>query len=464
MKLESFFNIVKKTIDKYRLINPKDNLLLMCSGGPDSTFLLFLFNYIKFFYNINFAVFHLDHKIRKDSYLEKELLIDYCSNFNIDFYHFEEDVLDLAKKNKRNLEEMARILRYNLAYKVAMQNNFNKLVTAHHFDDFISSFFINLFKKNHYINLFNLRPMGYWKDLPLIRPLLFITKKKILEYLKQNNIHYIIDHTNFDMKLLRNRINKEITSQLVRYLSKLNTMELFDNTFNFSYSYLDSIKKITKVEYQKQKLYKLTVLINDEFLLVESLYFNIRNLINENVKYNVVKKLLSSDCVSIKKNWKVKRIEQNVFFLYWDPYKIEEKIIRDLEQGKEFFFLLDDLSFKMRILKKVCLKELSSVFNNEVLQRINNDKGYFLGLFYGFIRIRSRKEGDFFLPFGLGGKKQKIKKFFIDRKIQEFLKDRCIIFEDELGIAMVWCYQRNVKRSRELTENLEYWLVEIIIS
>ncbi|MCS6955647.1 MAG: hypothetical protein NZM44_04760, partial [Candidatus Calescibacterium sp.] len=55
-------NDILLTISEYRLIENGDSLLLMCSGGPDSTFLLLFFNNIKNLYSIKFGVFHLDHK------------------------------------------------------------------------------------------------------------------------------------------------------------------------------------------------------------------------------------------------------------------------------------------------------------------------------------------------------------------------------------------------------------------
>ncbi len=37
--------IIFSTINDYLMLSSKDKVLLMCSGGPDSTFLLFFFTY-----------------------------------------------------------------------------------------------------------------------------------------------------------------------------------------------------------------------------------------------------------------------------------------------------------------------------------------------------------------------------------------------------------------------------------
>jgi tRNA(Ile)-lysidine synthase len=44
----------------------------------------------------------------------------------------------------------------------------------------------------------------------LLRPLLNIQKKKIQKYLDENNLKYFIDESNFDTKIMRNKLRIEI--------------------------------------------------------------------------------------------------------------------------------------------------------------------------------------------------------------------------------------------------------------
>lgn len=471
-------NDILLTISEYRLIDNGDSLLLMCSGGPDSTFLLLFFNDIKNLYSIKFGVFHLDHKIRWDSYREKELLEFYCKEMGIEFFNFERNILDLSKKEKRNLEEFARSLRYDLAYDVAKKYGFNKIVTAHNLDDLFSSFFINLLKKRHYVNLFNLKPLIFWKDIKVIRPLIFIPKAKILAALRKNRKEYITDYTNFDQSFLRNSVNQRVTRYVVSYFKNNDNINIWRNIFRFSDLYVNFIKSLVDLEYLGQKLYRLSFKIDsfkgkcNDFIISESLYFNIRDILDGGLNYSSVEQVLKNKLVTIKKNWNLQNIG-NDFYLFYFPYKFHERKI-DFMQNSEQNVFVDDLLISLKVIKifdefdQHAFHSLEKIFSEDKVYEIKQKKGYYLGLFGRSLLIRLRRDGDFFYPYGLKGKKQKIKKFFIDKKLENFEKDRCLIFEDEHGIALIWCYQKNLKRGRDLSvlhkKRGKLFLVEINVS
>lgn len=461
---EKIFEKILRIIEDYGLINKGDRVLLMCSGGPDSTFLFLLFLKLKQLYNFYFSVFHLDHKIRPDSNKERELLKRYCESFNIQLYSFEHDVLRISKENKRNLEDTARIIRYNTAYKVAKEYGFNKLSTAHNFNDFISTFFINLINKNHPINLFNLKPKSHWKDLPVIRPIMFIHKQDILKYLQKNNLEYVIDYTNFDTKLLRNKINKDLTNFVVDFFYNYNVDDLFKNIISFSEDYLQTMRSLIEVQYLKQKVYKLLPkVIQNNLLLKESLFFTLKNLFKNEIekdnarikdvriKYQIIEDVLKKGKVNIKGKWVLKKIG-NQFFLFFDKYKID-KIEIDLYENNRIC-IDDELFIKFKIIDildygEKSLKRIEDIFKNSI-EKIRNERGYFIGVFDRKIKIRSRKNGDYFQPFGLEGKSKKLKNFLIDNKVEDFMKQRCLVFEDKYGIAVLWSYLCNLKRGRDM--------------
>lgn len=453
MKVSEINQVIIQTIEEYSLVSSGDRVLLMCSGGPDSTFLLFFFKEFANFFNVDFGVFHLDHKIRKDSFKEKKILEKYCEELKVNLYSFEEDIISIAKSNRMNIEECARNVRYDLAYDTAKRYGYNKLATAHNFDDFLSSFFMNLLKKVHYINLFNMKPLMIWRDIPVVRPLIFIPKRYISKILDQKKIKYVVDYTNYDQKLLRNRIQQNITKYVVDYLVNFDLRKIFGNLIKFTYSYSDNVKKCLKIFYLGQKVYLLKKdgEIGD-FFLIESLYFNIKNLLAKSVKYQTISKIIDNKKINVRKNWKLEK-DGEVFYLYFSPYRFEEIFIEiySLKEHTEHIVFMDDLKLNFKILGVYNFGEDDKkFFTKESIRRIREDKNYCLAIFADYVKIRKRKNGDFFYPYGMKGRKQKLKKFFINMKMKEFQKERCIIFEDSKGIALVWCFLNNIKRGRDM--------------
>ncbi|MEN3015773.1 MAG: tRNA lysidine(34) synthetase TilS [bacterium] len=452
MKIDSILlSRIQSTIEKYSLIQSGDRLLLMCSGGPDSTFLLFVLNHLKTKYDFSLSVFHLDHCIREDSYKEKELIGKYCELLKLDLYSFKKNILEISKKLKRSIEEAGRLIRYTLAKEVARRNGYNKLVTAHNLDDLISSFLINLIKKRHYINFFNLRPIMVWGSIPVIRPLVFIPKKLILSNLDDNQVEYILDYTNQDFRYLRNLVNTKASRFVVDLIENYEPIDLFENIFNFCDQYVKSLLEGIEVQNMGQRSFRIRFKDNycGNFFMVESLFFMIKRIINKPIKLSVVESVLRNQTVTISKGWNLHKVDDKQFVLEYFPYRIKEVIIS--KRSREEIYDLNDLRVRVKILKKIRdFSEISSFFDEDIKRKIRDNPNYFVIPFCEYLRIRSRREGDYFLPFGLKGKRQKLKKFLIDKKVKSYEKNRCIVFEDSYGIAGVWCYQSNVKRAREI--------------
>jgi tRNA(Ile)-lysidine synthase len=58
-------------------------------------------------------------------------------------------------------------------------------------------------------------------DIPLVRPLLRVSKTEILDYCRERNLEPFSDETNRDTSLLRNRIRLELLPYLETYNPRL---------------------------------------------------------------------------------------------------------------------------------------------------------------------------------------------------------------------------------------------------
>lgn len=197
LNLEEFLN-------KYYYKNEK--IILACSTWPDSMFLLY--ELIKTSYKNQIVAIYFNHKLRIEADEEEIFLINLWKKLN-----FQVEVGSTNIKKIHNtinysisIEELARKERYMFFRKICKMYNTKKIMTAHHLDDKIETFFLNLVRWSKLTWLINMTE-NHWN---ILRPLLYIEKSKILDYLNENKLEYRIDKTNFDNSIIRNNLRNEI--------------------------------------------------------------------------------------------------------------------------------------------------------------------------------------------------------------------------------------------------------------
>lgn len=206
-------NEVIKNITKNNLIIDGDKVVVAVSGGPDSMCLLNVLNdikaLIKLEYNISYSliVAHINHGIRNESENEKEYVESFCEKLNIPFFYLKEDVINLAKENKLSVEACGRKVRYDFFYKVMKKNNATKIAVAHNKNDDVETILLNLIRG---CGIKGLTGMDFFYNNIIIRPLLTIEKKQILEYNEYAKLNPCFDKTNNENIYLRNKIRNKL--------------------------------------------------------------------------------------------------------------------------------------------------------------------------------------------------------------------------------------------------------------
>lgn len=179
---------------------PSGKYIAAVSGGVDSMVLL---NLMKEIDNIEIIVAHFDHGIRKDSMLDKKFVEQISKKLNLVF------VSKRGNLGAAASEESARKSRYEFLNATMEKYKADAIVTAHHQDDLIETAVINVLRGTGRKGLSALRS----KDR-LLRPMLDISKREILDYAKDRGITWREDPTNQDTKYLRNYVRLNITSKL----------------------------------------------------------------------------------------------------------------------------------------------------------------------------------------------------------------------------------------------------------
>ncbi len=181
-------------------------LAVALSGGSDSMALLnYLYN-AKDVYSFNLKAINVEHGIRgEQSFSDTAFVKDYCEKHNIPLLSFSVDSIAYSKENKLSLEESARILRYSCFEKALKNGDCDLIATAHHLKDNAESVLFNLFRGAGLNGLTGIKDREN-----IVRPFLSVSKEEINAYIKENDIPFVTDETNFDESYTRNYIRKNI--------------------------------------------------------------------------------------------------------------------------------------------------------------------------------------------------------------------------------------------------------------
>ncbi|MFT6765952.1 MAG: tRNA(Ile)-lysidine synthase [Alteromonas naphthalenivorans] len=192
-------------------LSKKPTIIIGLSGGPDSVYLLHkLISQKCSEPNFTLIAAHLDHEWRKDSHKDVEFCEQLCKKLNVTFVSKKASELSINIKYNGSQEEVGRKLRRYFFEQLAQEYNANEIVLGHHADDQLETFFIRLFRGTTTHGLACMKQ----RDGLYSRPLLNISKQKILDWLKENNKDYLEDPTNNSDKYLRNKIRNSVLPAL----------------------------------------------------------------------------------------------------------------------------------------------------------------------------------------------------------------------------------------------------------
>ena len=353
-----------KFIQKHKLIEKKDKILLAFSGGPDSVYMLEQLLSIKDEYELTLHLGYVNHNLRKDVNKDIEFVKKIAEKYNIEY-----SILDIYMP--KFSESLARELRYEKLEDLKIKLGFNKIATGHNKSDNAETIIFRIIRGTSTDGLKGIAPR---RD-DIIRPILYLTKDEILA--RVNN-EYIIDSTNLENDYSRNKIRnlifpifKEINNGFID-----NIVNLYNNISN-----VDEIKNEILDMLKSNNISLNSRKINDIYNSYFSSESKIIDLGNDYVWYK------SYDDYGVKK-------KEELFL---------EEYSYILEYGKE----IKIHDFYIGYVNKISLeKKEYNEYNIYSFLYNSDDK----------IIVRNRKNGD-----KLGNKK--LKKIFIDNKINRFERD-----------------------------------------
>ena len=206
-------------------------------------------------------------------------------------------------KNNKFTESEAREKRYAFFNQVMQKYKASYLMTAHHGDDLMETILMRIVRGSNLKGYLGIPKINKYHNYYVVRPLLLVNKKRIMEYLKENKITYMIDNSNENEKYPRNRFRKHVLPELEKedenvYLKFLKYSEELEKTSNYLNKIVD--KKIAKI-YKNGKIYIDALMKEDEFIVDKILERVIENIQKEEIfnindkAFQEIKKLLTKN-------------------------------------------------------------------------------------------------------------------------------------------------------------------------
>jgi len=212
-------------------------IVLACSAGPDSMYLLY--KILKTDYKKNLVVCYFNHKTRNETEDEELFLENLCKKEKI---AFETASCDFEKIQKiypsKSFEELAREKRYQFFDAILNIYKSDKVILGHHLDDKIETFFFNLVRGSKLTGLINMTE----KSGAILRPLLKLEKSEILEYLNENNLRFFIDSSNSENIYSRNKLRNTIIPKF----EEINSA--YKKNIKNTISYFEEVKEFIDLE------------------------------------------------------------------------------------------------------------------------------------------------------------------------------------------------------------------------
>ena len=192
-------------------LSPDKLYLIALSGGADSIALALMMKE----QHLNVLALHCNFHLRgEESDHDEQFVRDFCHKHAIplEVCHF--DTLASASQHKTSIEMEARDLRYRWFAQRAQALDAEAICVAHHKDDQAETLLLNLIRGTGLKGLAAMHPDRIVNGLRIIRPLLDITKKEILQYLARMGQDYVTDSSNLERDALRNRIRLDLMPML----------------------------------------------------------------------------------------------------------------------------------------------------------------------------------------------------------------------------------------------------------
>lgn len=436
----TFLERFQEYVKRHDLFTRQDKILLTVSGGVDSMVLMSLC--VNSGYNIGIA--HCNFGLRGQESDEDEIMVqETARRYGIECHNKRFDTLGEMDRTGESMEMAARRLRYEWFHQLSEEFDYTVIAIAHHVDDSIETFFINMLRGTGLRGL-----TGISKQVGrIVRPLLFATRKEILEYAHLKHIAFREDSSNLSTKHLRNKIrlgiiprvreiNPRFSFIMQRNVDRLTAAQRFidgaiDNIFADVAEINDDICTL--------HVDRIADLSSRDFVIYEIL----------NSRFGFKGDTVDNLCKALKAESVGRRFYSRNFVAYVDRGNI---VVTPIEENDLCEMSIRENQHRAYCGNSLLYFDICEADSLDTFHVPDNVALLDIEKIQFPLTLRRWKDGDSFTPFGMNGRK-KVSDFLIDQKVSMAEKDRQFVLLSNNEIA--WLVGRRTSDDFRITDKTD---------
>lgn len=439
-------------MERYRMIEEHDRVIVGVSGGADSVCLLFVLK--KYQEKVDFSIqaVHVEHGIRGEAGREDARFAEkLCAAWGIPFRFYAFNVPVLAKVQKLSVEEAARKVRHQAFEDALSKFSGNKIAVAHHIGDQAETVLWNLVRGSGLRGISGMWPV----QNQMIRPLLGVTKKEIEKIAEDAGLQYCQDETNFQDTYTRNKLRLHIIPYMERELNPMASEHIaaLCTHVQKAEAFLEEegmrrARELGDFGKERVELQRSAFLEQEEvmqYYIIRACLFwldpGLKNITREH--YEAIRRLAggqSGKQLFLPGCMRVRNQNGKMMIGTRDAVIRQSRVLGSTDlviPGTVFFH-------DWKIVTEI------DEYKNQVISKKKYTKWFDYDTIKGTIKLRSRKSGDYLTVNDTGGHK-KLKNYFIDEKIASEERDEILLLAEDSHILWVAGYR--ISETYKITEN-----------
>ena len=454
------FDRVKRTIDRYHLLDRGDRLIVGVSGGVDSMVLLHLLDSYRQEFDLSLIVAHVNHSLRpEESEEEAHLVQKESERLGLHFEYGQFDVKKFQRAGGLSLQDAGRRIRFQFFKNLLLKYQAQKIVLGHNADDQVETVLLRLIRGSGLQGLKGMLPI---REGRVIRPLLEVWKEEIESFAREKGIPFLLDSSNLKEDYLRNRVRLSLIPLIEKEYQPA-FKEIVMKTSAILREENDYLDRGAEESYQR--------IIHQENEIL-SFKFSEFQALHKAIQWRVIQKIWG------RMNEEERIMEEGeglgVDSIYRQLHQSSPSFLLELPRG-----IYLEKQYDMVLLKKGRVKPLTPfeaelvmpgrTFIGEIGREVVAEETVRDEKFKVFkespntalldyeklqfpLKVRNFRPGDRFQPLGVKGT-QKLKKFFIDHKIPKFERPKIPLLIS--GEKIVWIVGYRIDERVKVTEKTQ---------